>query len=377
MATCVSIPISISADDSLPKTIIRDIIGTFFVNEWRNVDPETLTVTNNTGYANRNMVVERPRQESETSSEPFKLFFKIHGALDGEIAVFKHLVPDKQEEATLCYDYGRSGLGAQVYGFFQTQDGSFGRIDEFLDARNLEPSDVEDEIIRADVAKGHAAFHAMSTTLRKNSVGAYYDAIISELARYHNMEKLKVLAKEGGVHMDNLVEYDFTSRLRRVVDKVDAIGGKKGWCIHDVQFMNVMVKSNPQQGESKVVLIDFEFVFQNYRAFDIGGHFMQKLFKWFDEENKIADCRPYTEEEKRHFCEEYAKQWNVSTGDSDTGEQVFMESELGYMLAITFDIHNMLNFMDEEDDKDPLNMLGLNKLFEEFDKQYKKLGLDK
>ncbi|CAM0140879.1 unnamed protein product [Umbelopsis sp. WA50703] len=113
----------------------------------------------------------------------------------------------------------------------------------------------------------------------------------------------------------------------------------------------------------------------NYRAFDIGGHFMQKMFKWFDEESRIAGCMKYTEEEKRHFCDEYSRQWNKLTGDSDTGEQVFLESEYGYLLAITFDIHNMLCFMDEEGDKDPLNLLGLNKLFDEFVDQYAKLNL--
>ncbi|KAF3901690.1 hypothetical protein ABW20_dc0100706 [Dactylellina cionopaga] len=115
---------------------------------------------------------------------------------------------------------------------------------------------------------------------------------------------------------------------------------------------------------------------RNYRAFDIGEHFMQKLFKWFNEESKIADCRGYTEEERRHFCEEYVKQWNKLTGDSDTGDQVFVESEYGDMLAITFDLHNMLCFMAEEDDKDPLNRLGLNKLFDEFVDQYAGLWLE-
>jgi len=140
--------------------------------------------------------------------------------------------------------------------------------------------------------------------------------------------------------------------------------------------MNVLVKNDPKEGESKIVLIDFEFVMRNYRAFDIGGHFMQKMFKWFDEESKIADCRKYTEEERRHFCGEYARQWNKLTGDSDTRDQVFVESEYGYMLAITFDVHNMLCFMGKEDDKDPLNLLGLNKLFDEFVDQYARLGLE-
>ncbi|GJJ75457.1 hypothetical protein EMPS_07815 [Entomortierella parvispora] len=319
----------------------------------------------NASFANAHCLVERLKPAG-TPIEPLKVFIKFHKTNVENIDIFKHLVPTKQKEALVCHEYGQLGRGAKVYGFFETQDGSLGRIDEFLDARNLEPEDVEDVLIRSDVAKALAVFHAMDTSLAKNGVELYYEAVISGLEKYYRMDKLKALGKEGGVSVDNLIDYDFGSRLRRVVVKLESIPAKKGWCIHDVQFMNTMVKNNPKEGENKVVLIDFEFVMQNYRAFDIGGHFMQKMFKWFDEESKIANCRKYTEEEKKHFCNEYAKQWNKQTGDSDSGDQVFLESEYGYMLAITFDIHNMLCFMNDEDDKDPLNLLGLNKLFEEF-----------
>jgi len=44
------------------------------------------------------------------------------------------------------------------------------------------------------------------------------------------------------------------------------------------------------------------------------------MFKWFDEESRIAGCRKYTEEEKRYFYDEYARQGNKLTGDSDTGD---------------------------------------------------------
>ena len=137
-----------------------------------------------------------------------------------------------------------------------------------------------------------------------------------------------------------------------------------------------MVKNHPQPGESRITLIDFEMVMQNYRALDIGAHFMQKLFKWFDEENKIADCRKYTDDEKRHFCDVYAREWNRVTGDSDTADQVFLESQLGYLLAITFDIHNMLWYMNKTGAGDPLDLKGLNKLFHEFTEQYDRLMSD-
>jgi choline kinase len=263
-----------------------------------------------------------------------------------------------------------------VYGSFGTQDGTLGRIEEFLDARNLEPEDVENDAIRADIAKALARFHVMETTLAEKAPGQFYEALISGLTTYHGKEKLKLLGKEGGVSLDYLIDYDFATRLTRVVDALESIRAKRGWCLHDVQYMNAMVKNHPGEEEIKIVLIDLECVMQNYRAFDIGGHFMQKTFKWFDNENKIANCREYTEEEKRHFCDEYARQWNELTGQSDTVDQVFRESEYGYLLAVSFDVHNMLCFMDTEDDKDPLNLLGLNKLLEMFVHQYARLELE-
>lgn len=376
MATLTSVPVTLSEDKLPTKKNVKDIIGTFLTEEWPSVDPESLSVSYHASFANAHCPVARPKPAVGIPIEPLEVFIKFHKDTSGDLEIFKSLAPTKHEEALICYEYGRTGLGAKVYGFFETKDGTLGRIDEFLEARNMEPEDVEDSAIRADVAKALATFHVLKTSLEKKAVESYYEAVINGLRKYHMMDKLKMLGKEGGVTIDKLVDYDFSRRLRNVVDKLESIGGRSGWCIHDVQFMNVMVKNNPEEGENRVTLVDFEFVMQNYRAFDIGGHFMQKMFKWFDDESRIAGCRKYTEEEKRHFCNEYATQWNKLTGNLDTGDQVFLESEYGYLLAITFDIHNMLCFMDKQDDKDPLNLLGLKKLFDEFVHQYAKLKLE-
>ncbi|KAF4226010.1 hypothetical protein CNMCM6805_005281 [Aspergillus fumigatiaffinis] len=317
MATAISVPVTLP-EDKVPTTKdVRDIIGAFLTEEWPSVEPETLTVSYHASFVNAHRPVERPKPDTATSTEPL-VFIKLHNDTSGGLEIFEPLVPTKHEEALFCYEYGQTGLGAKVYGFFKTQDGTLGRVEEFLDARNMELEDVEDSVIRADVAKGLAIFHVMKTSLEKRRVESYYEAVINGLGNYHKAEMLKALGKEGGVMIDNLVNYDFGKRLRSVVDKLASVVRKTGWCIHDVQFMNVMVKNDPREGESKVVLIDFEFVMQNYRAFDIGGHFMQKMFKWFDEESKIAKCRKYTEKEKKHFCDEYARQWNQLTGDSQS-----------------------------------------------------------
>lgn len=375
MASLKHVPITLPADKVPTKIMVRDMIGTFLPLEWPFVDPENLQLSYQANFTNAHCTVVRPMSLSGTSVEPLRVFIKFLDESRSGIEAFKHLAPRIEQEALLCHEYALSGLGAKVYGVFQTEDGMKGRIDEFLDARNLEPEDVEDAAIRTDIAKAMAGFHAMKTSLHENTVAAYYDAVVSGLQKYHKTEKLKALGRKGDVGVGRLVDYDFARRVEVVVDVLEAIGAKVGWCIHDVQFMNTMVKNHPQPGESRVTLIDFEMVMRNYRGLDIGGHFMQKMFKWFDEESKIANCRKYTDEEKRNFCDEYAKEWNRATGDTDTGEQVFVESEYGYMLAITFDIHNMFSFMTEEEDNDPLDLDGLNKLFEEFVGQYRKLGL--
>jgi choline kinase len=356
--------------------MVRDIIGTFLPKEWSSVDPETLTMSYNASFANAHCSVERRAPDSGAAVEPLKLFVKFHKDNVADLEIFKHLAPSKQDEADFCHAYGQAGLGAKVYGFFETQDGTLGRIDEFLDARNMEPEDVEDPLIRADVARAMATFHALKSPLKKHEGKSYHEAVVDGLGKYHNMDRLKALGMEGGVNIDKLVDYDFAPRIKVTVDRLESMGARSGWCIHDVQFMNTLVRTHPGEGESRVVLVDFEFVMWNYRGLDIGGHFMQKMFKWFDQESRIAGCRKYTEQEKRHFCEEYAAQWNRLTGDSDAGEQVFLESEHGYMLAICFDIHNMLCYMDDEGDRDPLNLAGLNKLFDEFVRQCDKLGAD-
>lgn len=184
MVTCTQIPVTIPSDGStLPNSTIHAIISAILPLEWPSADPRTLDVTHHTGYANTNCVVSRPSPSSSgtTPREPLKVFLKINGELDGEIAVFKHLVPDKHEEAQLCHDHGQSGRGARLHGFFQTSDGAHGRVDEFLEARTLTPADVEDGTTRTEVARAQAAFHALKTHRRRKPAAEYYDALTGEL----------------------------------------------------------------------------------------------------------------------------------------------------------------------------------------------------
>lgn len=379
MATLKRIPITLPDTKLASNANLRDIIGAFFPQEWRLVDPDALTVRYQTCYANISCHVRRPNPDQGTPpSEPLDVFIKLHRA-SAEVQIFKHLMPYKQEEALVCHEYAQAGSGAAMYGFFQTQDGTFGRVDEFLDARNMVPEDVQDAGIRADVAREFASFHSMNIpSLTLQPVEAFYAALAGGLEKYRGSDRLKAIGQREGIDVVELVNYDFATKIKIVVSRLASISARKAICVHDVNFMNVMVKNAPSktEGESRVALIDFEFALQNYRAFDIGAHFMQKTFTWSAEKAKTAAPREYTADEMRHFCEAYAAFWNQKTGDSDTGEQVLMESQYGYLLAVAWDVYNMLCGIDDQGEVGGLNLGGLNRLFKEFSTRYSILGLD-
>ncbi|MCO5598700.1 hypothetical protein L7F22_052798 [Adiantum nelumboides] len=311
--------------------------------------------------------------DGKITNEPLKVFIKFFDEFVG-IDIFRHMIPSKEQETEICHQFSLSGKGAKVYGFFETKDGVKGRIDEFLDGRTLEPIDVENDEIRADIAISFAHFHNIKLlSMTKTSIETYFDAVITGLQSLHKLSKLKILGEEAGVCIDSLIDYDFAEKVKDVGNAMKSIKAKTGWCIHDVQYMNTMVKNHPKPKESKISLIDFENVMYNYRGFDIGGHYLHKMFKWFDEENKIVNCKKFSKEEKVHFCQTYAKEWNKLTGDTDTGEQIYLEAEYGYLLSITFELHNMLWFITKCNKADRLDLKALLKLFEEFKEQYTKL----
>lgn len=357
-------------DDKIPtKKVMQEIISAFFPQEWPFVDREAIELIYHNKFTNAHCILKRPIPASRITKEPVKVFVKLFDESIG-IDAFNHLVPSKEQEAELCHQFGLSKFGPKMFGFFRTEDGTKGRIDEYLDARNMEPEDVEDDGIRADIATAMAHFHTMDTFLIERPVTAYYDALIPGLQALHKSEKLKMLGRDAGIRVDRLIDYDFAGRVKNITDALEALESQTGWCIHDVQFMNTMIKNHPSSDDSKISLIDFEMVMRNHRGFDVGGHYLHKLFKWFNEENRIANCRKYTLEEKKHFCQTYADEWNRRMKSAFTGEQIFLEGEYGYLLAITFEIHNVCFFMDKTSSADPLDLKALLKLLEEFEEQY-------
>ncbi|KAJ5868028.1 kinase-like domain-containing protein [Penicillium rubens] len=119
MATLTPVPMTLSKDKVPTKKNVRDIIGTFLTEEWLSMDPETLTVLYYVSFVNAHCPVERPKPATGTPTKALKVFIKFHNDTEGSLEIFKPLALTKHKEALLCYEYGRTGLGSKVYGFFK------------------------------------------------------------------------------------------------------------------------------------------------------------------------------------------------------------------------------------------------------------------
>lgn len=120
------------------------------------------------------------------------------------------------------------------------------------------------------------------------------------------------------------------------------------FCHNDLQEGNILLPSDEniskmlnsnkaQQFEDHIVFIDFEFCAYNYRGFDIGNHFCERMFDYSNQDwphyYTYPDQYP-DEEQKRRFIIEYlsqAKELN-SSDKVDSVEQVVKEADF-YALA--------------------------------------------
>lgn len=387
------IPIHLTPSQPPSTTALHTIVAAFFPLEWPLIAPSSLTVHYHDQFANITCHVFRPPPPPSTNHasppprEPTQVFVKLYRP-SADVALFKPLMPCKLAEAIIGAAFARTGYGAHVHGVFQTADGTYGRVDEFLHARPLTPEDIdadEDGSLQSSIAEAFAAFHTL-TELGEDVPLQPADALWTALARgletYHRPERLKTIGRNVGINIDALIDYPFAPMVRAAAKALAGSGAKTGLCVHDVHYQNILVRTvTPLPAtQSRAVLIDFEFALRNYRAFDLAAYFLNKAFTWTvsnpsSPPSSSAPLREYTDDEKRRFCAAYVQKWNAITGDADTTEQVLQEVRYASLLSIGWDVYNMLCVVDDEGNANGLNLEGLNGLMEKFKTQCAVLGL--
>src|SRR5699024_10152436 len=114
------------------------------------------------------------------------------------------------------------------------------------------------------------------------------------------------------------------------------------FCHNDLQEGNILLPSDEKIStlkstklhhfENHIVFIDFEFCAYNYRGFDLGNHFCERMFDYSNPEWPhfyVYEGQYPGEEDKRYFVREYLKQAKEFKFDEtiDTEDHLIREAD--------------------------------------------------
>lgn len=244
----------------------------------------------------------------------------------------------REEESIVYFEMSRRGWGPKLFGV----DSGI-RVEEFIESRTLTPDDCEDPLILRSIARCYARIHSLDFPFSKSKLSLCFENLKADIADVKGQEvgiRMSVLAAghpDSEFVANNFFSIDFLSETMWLNAVTEKFACKKCLIHSDSNFLNVLVRDDAAH-EDRVVLIDYECMMYNYRAQDIGAHFVNRMIRWNGKENKLSGA-PFPDEEKRRdFCQLYLEELQERDPENtDSLEQVIIEGEIGalsYTLSI-------------------------------------------
>ena len=240
----------------------------------------------------------------------------------------------------IAYEMSRRGLGPKIYGLFKG-----GSVEEFIDSHTLTYEESADPEISRDIAISLAKTHAIE--------GLPLKLTVSEEVRKKQREWIKMIPEKKSywknhdeiqkmnLDLDFILNFDFEQQVDWLDEKCNQVKMRKHFVLVDMNYLNCLVRNHPKDGESRVVLIDYDIAHHDYRGMDFGSHFFGRRFQADSKVDKIVpNSRFFTVEEKRNFLKIYQQEikrlnvWNDFDEDGiDSVENLLLESRIGECIS--------------------------------------------
>ncbi|XP_053621834.1 choline/ethanolamine kinase isoform X2 [Plodia interpunctella] len=375
------------------REVAARICRNYLYGAWKTVDPEQLDFRKMSGglsnflyyvalpddltklgrYKGRENSPESEKKpmarvSSFNFEEPRRVLLRIYGQVHGERAMDAIVT-----ESVIFTLLSERRLGPKLYGVF-----SGGRIEEFIPARPLVNKELGEPAISMKIAEKMAAIHSMDVPLSKGAnwlwktTGKWWKTTKEE--RWPNLhgkteEEKRILKILKAVDFDKEIEW-----LKKLTATVES---PIVFCHNDMQEGNILyledsvtnseeeefapfsdakdkegrssnfeaifdesnnsddrVSYTSDNGEPRLVLIDFEYCAYNYRAFDIANHFQEWAYEYtntefpfyFENQDNVPSL-----EQKEIFIKEYLKHSHANLDKEpptiDDINQLFTEVE--------------------------------------------------
>ena len=288
-------------------------------------------------------------------------------------------------QSLIFYEQAKRGWGPKLYGL---TDG--GRVEEFIDCHTLTGHEAFETELNKDMARAYARFHSLKLPLRQENC----DILTTLLPSVAEAKaKVKTFLASGYTEQSEALKWfqelhDFPLEeegmwIKSIFPKVKQ---RTVLCTMDPNYQNRLVRTYPSSDPraTRTVIIDFDLTCYSDRGFDLGGHFVTRLYNGASKETKVSGAPYPSEPERIEFLTAYLQESEKLLEDFDRStldslDNLLLETELNALVYIitglTFSL-NMHSILDQEPNIttyfEPMMSL-YRKLKQEFITKYPKL----
>jgi choline/ethanolamine kinase len=212
-------------------------------------------------------------------------------------------------------------------------------------ARAMLCEELKDPIYSATIARKLATVHSLDVPINKEPTWLF-DTLNQWLETVRNPQTSDKTAAQTSKNPEleqELCSFDFESELKWLKQFLGSCNSPVVFSHNDLQEGNILLPESASikmcPFDDRIVFIDFEFCAYNYRGFDLGNHFCERMFDYSNPEwpHFFVYTDAYPDDcAKRHFLREYLKQSKEhKNAINDTEDQLIKEANY-YTLASHF-----------------------------------------
>ncbi|RWS18056.1 hypothetical protein B4U79_03990 [Dinothrombium tinctorium] len=313
---------------------IHKVCSDFLSGEWSKVKASDFEIRPiEVGKSNRLFAVSLPKAVKTSKREPSKVLVRFYGnEFTGEGNRYK-IVGEVVENVVFCLLAERN-LGPKLYGIF---DG--GRIEEFIESRNMTTEEILESDTLQTLASKIARMHCMKMPVSKKQVDIL--AVLKNNLEIISANGIDISAlSEEKKNIYRLISMaDFKSEVDFIFKLYKNTKQRLIFCHNDLNPTNFLLKCDENSNDKKeIVIIDFENCFWNFRSIDLGKFFGEQMITLKAKEEETNYCA--SDEQIRLFVRAYLNELKLVDEEFDEAidneETLVLEIEIGILMVHIF-----------------------------------------
>jgi len=202
--------------------------------------------------------------------------------------------------------------------------------------------ELKNPVYSATIARKLATVHSLDVPINKEPTWLF-DTLRQWLETARNPQQTDDNSAQTSKNQEieqELCSFDYESELVWLNKFLGSCNSPTVFSHNDLQEGNILLPESASTKtcpfDDRIVFIDFEFCAYNYRGFDLGNHFCERMFDYSNPEwpHYYAYMDAYPDDSaKRYFIREYLKQSKEYKNDSTDNEDHLLREADCYALA--------------------------------------------